>query len=182
MYRLFFIFGGMEITFKKCGLHHLEKLRALSRTTFVEAFKGANDPDDFQSYLRTAFSKTQLEHELKNPDSHFYFVNLSDETIGYLKINIGGAQSEFKDELGMELERIYVISSFQGQGFGEMMLDFVEAEAQGLKKAYLWLGVWERNTRAIKFYERNGYAKFDTHPYYIGKDKQTDWLLKKRLQ
>ena len=45
-------------------------------------------------------------------------------------------------------------------------------------KTWLWLGVWQQNVNAVKFYERHGFTKFDTHSFYIGNDRQTDWLMR----
>ena len=47
--------------------------------------------------------------------------------------------------------------------------------------SYVWLGVWEQNPRAIRFYEKNGFVPFDTHVFILGEDKQTDILMKKIL-
>jgi ribosomal protein S18 acetylase RimI-like enzyme len=44
-----------------------------------------------------------------------------------------------------------------------------------------WLGVWEDNHRAIRFYEKNGFEKFDSHPFILGESKQTDLLMKLRI-
>jgi ribosomal protein S18 acetylase RimI-like enzyme len=61
------------------------------------------------------------------------------------------------------------------------MISEIRKMAGVKKKAYIWLGVWEHNTAAIRFYERLGFEKFAMHPYYIGKDRQTDWLMKMNL-
>jgi ribosomal protein S18 acetylase RimI-like enzyme len=171
----------MEVIFRKCGVADLEELANISVTTFRAAFEDQNDPKDFKVYLEQAFSKKQLLDELKNPDTSFYFTLINDKLVGYLKINTQNAQSEFQELEGMELERIYVKMPYQGKGIGLKMLFFVESMAKEEHKAYLWLGVWEHNSKAIRFYERHGFSKFGTHPYFIGKDQQTDWLLKKEF-
>jgi len=171
----------MKITFRKCSVKDLIPLQELSTTTFVEAFKEQNNPKDFQTYLTKAFSEEQLLSELKNQNSSFYFVEKQQELVGYFKTNVLEAQSEPHQPEGMELERIYVKSSFQGQGIGLKMISFVESLAIERGKVYIWLGVWEKNGNAIRFYERHGYKKFGSHDFYIGKDKQTDGLLKKEL-
>ena len=171
----------MEIIFKKCEASDIEKLRNISISTFTKAFEEQNDPNDFQVYLAKAFSPTQLSAELDDPNSTFYFVLQAEILIGYCKVNVLMAQGEFREPEGMELERIYVKSEFQGKGIGAKILSFVESVALNEGKAYLWLGVWEANVNAIRFYEKQGYSKIGTHPYYIGNDEQTDWLFKKEL-
>jgi ribosomal protein S18 acetylase RimI-like enzyme len=53
--------------------------------------------------------------------------------------------------------------------------------AEALKKDVIWLGVWEKNSRAISFYTKFGFKKFATHVFMLGDDAQTDWLMKKDL-
>jgi ribosomal protein S18 acetylase RimI-like enzyme len=71
-----------------------------------------------------------------------------------------------------------VLEQFQGEQIGTKMLFKAIEIAFDKNKKHLWLGVWEKNTDAIRFYQKHGFLKFNTHPYYIGKDKQTDWLMR----
>ncbi len=150
----------------------------MSKSTFVDAFEAENDPEDFRAYLDFAFNKAKLTEELENPNSSFYFAYHDNELVGYFKLNVDGAQSDLMGEDSIELERIYVISEFQGKGAGKNMLQFVKQLAFKTVKSFLWLGVWEHNKDAINFYEQEGFSKFGMHPYYIGKDKQMDWLMR----
>ncbi len=171
----------MVLQLKKCGMDCLDELLQISKKTFVDAFEKDNDPEDFNAYITTAFDRKKLEEELMDPDIEFYFVYLEDTLAGYFKLNENHSQTDIKRPESIELERIYVLQSFQGNRIGEWML--WEAQKIGAKKGkeYLWLGVWEKNVQAIKFYLKHGFIKFGTHPYYIGKDEQTDWLMRVNL-
>jgi ribosomal protein S18 acetylase RimI-like enzyme len=70
------------------------------------------------------------------------------------------------------------LQDFQGQRIGKQMLQKAIALAAEKSKKYIWLGVWEHNEDAIRFYQKYGFEKFATHPYFVGKDEQTDWLLR----
>ncbi|TXN37557.1 GNAT family N-acetyltransferase [Flagellimonas hymeniacidonis] len=168
----------MHLTFHRCTSSDLEQLIAISRETFEAAFKEANDPTDFQNYIDFAFDRDKLLSELENEKSKFYFVKEKEELVGYFKVNEGEVQTDVKDFDSFELERIYVVESHQGRKIGAAMLQNVLELAKKEGKQYVWLGVWEENTAAIRFYQRFGFKKFDTHPYYIGKDRQTDWLMR----
>lgn len=168
----------MKLHYHKCTPADLDQLVEISRTTFIDAFRSQNNPEDFEHYLATAFNPGQLNSELRNSNTAFYFAMAGDTLAGYFKLNAGDAQSETKDENGIELERIYVRAHYQGKQIGRQMLEKVKELARSQNKEYLWLGVWEENTRAIRFYENLGFTRFGTHPYYIGSDKQTDWLMK----
>lgn len=166
-----------KLVYKKCGQEDLNELTLVSKSTFVDAFEKDNDPADFKDYIDLAFNKGKLSDELQNPNTSFYFVFSEENLVGYFKLNQNDAQSDLKNMDSIELERIYVINQYQGLGLGVQILEKVKKLAKKTNKSYLWLGVWEYNKAAIKFYERNGFAKFGMHPYYIGKDRQMDWLM-----
>ncbi|SMP05152.1 Acetyltransferase (GNAT) family protein [Muriicola jejuensis] len=159
----------------------MEVLVRISRQTFSAAFEAQNDPVDFQLYLDTALSGERLLSELKDPLSHFYFVYLRNDLVGFFKYNEGEAQTDLKDARAIELERIYVLPEYQKMGIGKGIIKEVVQKAIELGKDYIWLGVWEENLKALSFYEGLGFIKFGKHPYFIGKDKQMDWLMKLHL-
>ncbi|MEJ1221561.1 GNAT family N-acetyltransferase [Sediminicola sp. 1XM1-17] len=168
----------MELRLQKCGLDQLDRLVEISKKTFVDAFEKDNNPEDFASYLDFAFNPDRIAAEVQDADSHFYFVYLHAEIVGYFKLNQLDSQTDIKDKKALELERIYVLKEYQGQQIGKWMLEQVKILALVKQKSFVWLGVWEHNTKAIAFYELYGFRKFGTHPYYIGTDKQTDWLMR----
>ena len=169
------------VTLEPCTLSDLEVLRQVSLGTFRDAFAAQNDPDDFETYLREAFSRERLRSELENPGTRFFFLYCGERLAGYAKLNAGGAQTELQDPEGLEIERIYVSKPFQGKGLGSWMLERLKRLGRAEGKKYLWLGVWEENREAIRFYERHGFVTFGKHPYYIGSDRQTDWMMRLEL-
>ncbi len=168
----------MELDLRQCKEIDVDTLAVLSKDTFSEAFEKDNNPRDFKSYINSAFNRDTLLKQLRNPNSIFYFVYADNRLIGYLKINQLQAQTDVKSKEGIELERIYIKDEFQGQGYGALLIQKLRKIGIQAKRRFLWLGVWEKNVKAIQFYQRHGFSKFGTHPYYIGTDKQTDWLMR----
>ncbi|MGM5469344.1 GNAT family N-acetyltransferase [Flavobacteriaceae bacterium LMO-SS05] len=168
----------MNLSYKICNEKDLQTLVEISKSTFISAFEKQNNPEDFKTHIHKAFSKTQLQEELLDPNVRFYFVYRNNTLVGYFKLNEKEAQTEPFGETSMEIERIYVLDGFQGQHIGQHMLNHSIEIAKQKQLTFIWLGVWELNTAAIRFYERYGFVKFDMHPYYIGNDKQTDWLMR----
>ncbi|MDB5136656.1 MAG: family N-acetyltransferase [Mucilaginibacter sp.] len=159
----------------------LHALLSLSKKTFYDAFEHVNNPEDFEAYTSVAFQPEKLLSEINHPHSVFYFALIDDEKVGYIKLNYSSAQTEFKDENAVEVERIYVLASQQGKQIGKQMIDFTIAKAMEDQLKYIWLGVWEHNHNAQRFYEREGFVKFSSHEFWVGNDKQTDILMRKEL-
>ncbi len=168
----------MKLSFEICTIKQLDSLVKISRETFINAFEKENDPVDFKNYMDSAFSRDNIKAQLLNANSTFYFSYYNNVHVGYFKLNVKDAQNEQFEKPSMELERIYVLENFQGKQIGKQILLKIIKIAQEKKVSFLWLGVWQKNTAAIRFYERYGFKKFGEHPYYLGNDKQTDLLLK----
>jgi len=157
-------------------------LQAISKTTFVETFAPHNSEENMDRYLTESYSLQRLTAEIGNKESEFYFARQGSLVVGYLKINSGLLQTELKATNGIEIERIYVLKDYHGKQVGQMLYEWALQVAQDRKFDYVWLGVWEHNRRAIRFYEKNGFEPFDKHIFRLGDDEQTDIMMKKDLQ
>jgi ribosomal protein S18 acetylase RimI-like enzyme len=169
------------ITIRKVCLSDIDTLLVLSLKTFYDAFEHLNNPDDFEAYTSKAFTREQLLSEIENPDSEYYFAMLDDEAVGYIKLNYRDAQAEFQEPDAVEVSRIYVLADQQGKKIGNQLLDFAIDKAISDKMTYIWLGVWEHNHAAMRFYERNGFVKIGSHQFVVASDVQTDFLVKREL-
>lgn len=156
----------------------LEKLREISIQTFAETFAESNSEEDMQKYFAENLNEEKLKSELENPNSEFYFAKNNAEILGYLKLNFDEAQTEQKLQNAMEIERIYILKAFLGQKIGQLLFEKAIEVAKNHQCEHIWLGVWEHNERALKFYEKNGFKIFDKHDFVLGNDIQTDLLMK----
>jgi ribosomal protein S18 acetylase RimI-like enzyme len=169
----------MELTFKQCKADDLHTLRDLSCKTYNETFADTNTPSNMKAYLEQAFDINKLCGELSNSYSLFYFLYADGELAGYLKLNESPAQTDIKDILSLEIERIYVAKEFQGKGLGNVLMKKAIETAEIRKKSYVWLGVWEKNQKAILFYKKNGFYEAGTHSFFMGDEEQTDLVMRK---
>lgn len=169
-----------EINIIKIGISEVEKLQEISRKTFKETFEAVNSEENMQSYIQERLSIEQLTTELSNPNSEFYFAQQENEILGYLKLNFNEAQTE-KVEEGYEIERIYVLKAYHGMKIGQMLFEKAISIGKERKMKSVWLGVWEENHRALRFYEKNGFEVFGTHTFVLGNDTQTDLMMKLKM-
>ncbi len=167
-----------KIKIRKITLDDLDQLEAIGRITFVETYSSQNSEQNIKEYLDKEFSSYQLKKELNNPNSEFFSAELKHRTIGYLKVNFGNSQTEILDGTTLEIERIYVLKEFQGQNIGQMLYEKAITVAKQKMVDYVWLGVWERNQKAIKFYHKNGFTAFDKHIFKLGNEQQTDIMMR----
>ncbi|MCT8136851.1 GNAT family N-acetyltransferase [Anaerobacillus sp. CMMVII] len=172
----------MTVKIKKCNLDDLQILQEISIETFNDTFKDQNSPENMKAYLARAFNLKQLEKELSNPSSEFFFVYFHDEVAGYLKVNTNDAQSEEMGEELLEIERVYIKNKFHKHGLGKYLLNKAMETAMERNKKKIWLGVWEKNENAIAFYKKMGFVQTGTHSFYMGDEEQIDFIMTKILR
>lgn len=169
------------IQLSPCTLTQIDELIDISHSTFIEAYAHNNTPENMAHYLATSLGKTQLCKELENPACLFFLAKQNHETVGYLKLNLGAAQTDLHDANSLEIERIYIKKSHYGTGISDILVQKALALAQERHLNYIWLGVWENNPRAIRFYEKQGFVPFGEHVFVFGDDNQKDILMRYEL-
>lgn len=166
---------------RKANLSDLPELLVLARTSFLQAFTEGNKPENVQAYLAEAFNEAQLTIEMENSASTFIVASLEGKLVGYTKLNLAAAQADVQDPATVEVARLYTLEKVWGTGLGQQLLDAAIDFGRQEGKTWLWLGVWEHNARAIRFYEKNGLRIFGSHPFLFGDEVQNDWLMRMEL-
>lgn len=172
----------IPLRFEKAGPAHLELLRDMSIRTFRDTYEAYNTEEDMRHHIATVFHPDRFLEEMADDRIGYHIAFLDDAPVGYIRVNSSGAQSDVNDPMSLELERIYVVKEQQGRRFGDQLIlkTFGLAREAGLE--YVWLGVWKKNEKAIRFYERMGFTIFGTHDFMLGNDPQSDWLMKKMIE
>jgi len=166
---------------RQVGLEYLDEIRNITEKTFIETFGKENTEEDIESYIKENVSREKVRQELMNPASLFYIVERNDRIVAYMKLNLEGAQTEEGYSNSLEIQRIYVLNDFKRKRIGRRLMDKAIEEAGSRQVDFVWLGVWENNTKAIAFYEKHGFTIFDKHVFKLGDDEQTDYLMKRPI-
>ena len=156
-------------------------LTDLAYTTFWDAFAHhpKNAPDDLNHYMRQAFSLEQITAELADDKSIFLIAESDGEAAGYAKIIVDNIEPGITAQRPIELNRLYSHQRYLGQGVGQQLMDACFDRAKEENRDVMWLGVWEFNPRAQRFYEKNGFHIVGKHTFVLGSDPQTDLLMQR---
>jgi GNAT superfamily N-acetyltransferase len=166
-----------QILIQYADTSHAEFLSRLGKETFYEWFTEPNNPEDVRNYAEHAFSLQQMNIELNEVGSVFLMAFDGKTPAGYAKLRLS-EEVEFPGKKSIELQRLYTTKDYIGKGVGAMLLQRCLDEAKRLGYDVMWLGVWEKNAKAISFYEKWGFEQFSSHTFMLGNDKQTDNLMK----
>ena len=153
----------------------------MSRRTFHDSFAANNTKEDMDKFMNEQFTREGLIAEVGAPGNVFLIAEYNDKLAGYARLRENNNPPELKGMDTIEIARIYAEKEMIGKGIGKALMERSIAIAMELKKQLIWLGVWEKNFRAIEFYKGWGFKKFSEHPFVVGNDVQTDWLMKKEL-
>lgn len=165
------------VKIKKVEVTDIELLQKLATETFVETYASHNSAENMKNYMEESFAIEKLTEELENANSHFYFAIENNTPIGYLKTALKEENTKFNNEKSLGIERIYVVQKFQGKKIGQILFRKALEIAKQEKLNYIWLGVWEKNQKAINFYKKNGFIEFDKLTFKLGNEIQNDILM-----
>ncbi|MDX2284239.1 MAG: GNAT family N-acetyltransferase [Bacteroidia bacterium] len=164
-----------KLSLRRCGSADAAMLSAFSRATFAQAFASQNDPEALEAYMSRAFAPVQLLGELEDPAVLFFcWEDAAGAPAGYAKLaRSSGSQ--------MELSRFYTERSWQGSGLAQQMMAHCLHTARSAGCSRIWLGVWQENPRAIRFYEKCGFRITGVMTFLMGAEAQQDWKMEREL-
>ncbi len=157
------------------------ELTALCRETFYCKWQSNNTEEDLTCYMNEFFNIEKIEKELTDPTINYLLAFYHAQLIGYIKLNRNSAEGDLENLKPIEIQRMYVLEQFIGNGIGREMMNCALEFAVKEKFEVIWLGAWEKNSGALKFYKRFGFDVYGEHQFILGADVTTDLLLKKIL-
>lgn len=173
----------MSISIRNASPEDSAFVADLAYKTFFDAFADhpKNAPADLAAYMAEAFSEEQIKAELAASDNIFIVAEVDGEAAGYARMIIGATETDITTERPIELNRLYIHQRFLGKGVGQKLMDECFAIGRNRGHDVMWLGVWEYNPRAQRFYEKNGFRFVGSHIFQVGSDPQTDLLMQLEL-
>jgi ribosomal protein S18 acetylase RimI-like enzyme len=157
-------------------------LSTLAARTFTETFRGHHSPEDLAAFVEGAYNLPKIQAELADPDRDWFIAESAGEAVGYALQRWGHREPCVTGpDPVVEVERIYALAGFQGRGLGPALMQACVDLARMKGGRTMWLGVWERNPRAIAFYLKWGFREVGDHRFLVGCDDMRDLILEREL-
>ena len=157
----------------------------LAQESFVATYAEFNTEEDMSQHLRQQLSEeafATLLSEDSGEDAVYLAYDAaldSDIPIGFFQFSNGDWQE--KDRKAVEILRFYLQPKFIGNGLGRKLMESCVELATELGYRVIWLGVWDRNRRAIGFYQRLGFEHVSEKTFVLGSDVQSDWVMERSV-
>jgi ribosomal protein S18 acetylase RimI-like enzyme len=161
-------------------------LSAFAATVFRETFAPDNDPMDMQSYLTDAFTPEKQAAEIADGSCVCLIAEVGETLVGYALLRVEARDQRDPSEAHpvarrVELQRFYVEHAWHGRGIAPRLMAACVDAARTAGGATIWLGVWERNARAIRFYVKQGFTDVGSQEFQLGADLQTDRVMSRSV-
>jgi GNAT superfamily N-acetyltransferase len=167
----------VTISIRPATTHDNNLLAELGAETFYDSFAADNTPENVTAYLAASFSPEKQAAELADANSKFLIAEIDGEVSGYARVKFGDAPSEITAQQPMEIARFYARKRWIGQGVGAQLMRSCLDEARNAGCDAVWLGVWEKNLRAIAFYGKWGFVEVGSQTFRLGDDLQHDLIM-----
>lgn len=171
------------VSIRKANIDDAGELAKVAWQAFDEAFSGhpANDPADMKAYMAVAFAEQTVRSEIEDLANTYLVAEVSGRIVGYAKVIEGTREECVTAERPIELSRLYCLEAFIGRKIGKSLMEACLALGSSNGNDVMWLGVWEYNERAQRFYSNFGFEKCGEHVFLLGSDPQTDWVMSRRI-
>ncbi len=153
----------------------------LGAVTFYEAYFEQDDPADLANYIHESFEPEKIRGEIEDENAAFFIIFLDKHAVGYAKLREGSKPDCLETENSVELQRIYLVERVFGKGIGAILLNHCLETAKQKGFETLWLGVWEENRRALRFYEKHGFRRVGKITFPYGATTGTNFVMEKVL-
>ena len=170
------------IDIRPAGAADAGPLARLAERTFRDAFADANAAEDMDLHCRNSYGESIQAAEIRDPARTTLVCEAWGELVGYGQLRQGKSPECVVGRYPLEIQRIYVDAAWHGKGIAQALMASLLEAASARGADVVWLGVWERNPRAMAFYGKSGFLPVGSHVFTVGTDPQTDLILARGLQ
>ena len=166
---------------RKATVSDAQNLAQLQERTFCDTFAADNKPEDMALHCKTSYSTALQEQEILNPELVTLVCAEHQQLFGFAQVRRGAAPSCIDADRPAEILRLYVDKPWHGKGVAQQLMEHSLEQGRLMGAAQIWLGVWERNPRAISFYRKYGFVEVGEHIFMVGSDAQRDVIMTRSL-
>ncbi|MDX1829678.1 MAG: GNAT family N-acetyltransferase [Lutibacter sp.] len=151
----------------KGEIEHCELIAEIGKKSFWESHGKSASKEDIETFVFKTYSKENISKELENLNIKYHIIYYKNKAVGYSKIELNSPNTNIEYKNVTKLDRFYLLKDFYGKNLGKKLFDFnVELSKKNNQKG-IWLAVWIKNERAIKFYNKTGFKIVGKYNFQI---------------
>jgi ribosomal protein S18 acetylase RimI-like enzyme len=166
----------INLTIRQADIKDTNLLSALATTSFYEAYFEQDASINLADYVVESFNAGQMKGELEDANSLFFIAEFGERALGYAKLRQASKIDCVTDEKAIELQRIYVLEKMKGKNIGVRLMERCFEESRQRGYSTIWLGVWQYNPAAQKFYEKLGFHRVGEMKFEYASNIETNYV------
>ncbi len=168
-------------TIRRANRSDAKELAQLAEGTFRDTFAATNTVEDLDLHCRTSYTETIQAAEILSSTTITLLCEHECALIGFAQMRWEGVEDCVMGKSPGEVHRLYVLSAWHGKGVAQDLMNACIDEMRARGSDVVWLGVWERNPRAMSFYRKFGFVEVGDHVFKVGSDPQRDIIMERSV-
>jgi len=166
---------------RRATLNDAKALSEAATSLFLQAYEGLIPAREMAAYVAANYNVVQQQSELSDPAVATLLVQYNSDIAGLAQVRLNpvpvkGWQAE------VELQRIYIDQKWHGTGIAQILMKKVGDAARSFSARGIWLGVWEKNPRAISFYRKAGFEAIGFQEFRLHTLVQNDLVMRAKVE
>lgn len=149
----------------------------ISRRTFADTYRESHSAEVLTRHIDQRLCDDVLVKELADPARHVWALERDEVWVGYTLLRHGSASVVVPGDQPVEIERFYIAKEWHGRGYADSLMNAALASARTHGARVAWLGVWEQNSRAVRFYTKCGFAVMGRATYMFDGKAEDDLVM-----
>jgi len=174
-----FLFGKSMYSIRTACLDDAKPLSLIAEETFRATFGAVNSDQHMDQFCTSSYAEHIQAREICSPDMLTLLCEDNGGLIGFAQLRWGKFPDCVTAKNPGEIQRLYVAENWHGKGVAQELMAACIREITQRKSDVIWLGVWEKNPRAIAFYKKLGFIEVGDHVFSLGGDPQRDIVMAK---
>ena len=162
---------------RAAGIDDVEQLSSTGSGAFRDAYGASAPESDIAQHVDAHFGVDAIYAEVQRSDVEYFMATDDGECAGFVKLRASPPPSDIRAETALEVQQLYVASSYQRKGVGRLLMNRVVQHARERAVDGIWLTVWSEAEWATGFYRRYGFSERGKVPFYLGSTKHVDYVM-----
>jgi len=161
------------ITIAKASVKDAALIQQLAQEIWYPTYEPILSKEQIDFMLEKMYSVSALEESINQENTEFFLFHERDLAVGFIGM-------KKKDDV-LRIDKLYLLPSTQGKGYGKKFIDFAAKEAKKMGLQALELNV-NRNNNAYYFYLKQGFEVVEEVdiPYY--QFTMDDYVMRMKLK
>ena len=170
-----------RVTYRDATVADDQALYEISLRTFTDTFGALYPVADLKYYQAMTFGRDLQQAEIADPSMRHRLAFHGDDLIGFARLGAFKLPIAQDGARVVELHKLYVEREAKGTGVAHELMRWAMDSARGAGADAIYLGVYQGNDRAQRFYARYGFEIVGEYLFPVGQTQDPEYIMRAPL-